>query len=329
MSRIKKNVKQCLINNYLSLNIVMRIIEYCLLLGLSFDICAQSLQKPCCGKIDRLEKFPSKYVEARNIDIWLPENYDNGKPYAVLYMHDGQMLFDPENTWNKQSWDVDETINDLQKTNAIKDVIVVGVWNLNHQRHRNYFPQKPFEGMSDIEKDTINIQLIRSGRATNRFEPNSDDYLKFLVNELKPYIDSTYSVCTTKEHTFMAGSSMGGLISLYAICEYPEVFGGAACLSTHWPGSFTADNGFPESFRRYLAGNLPDQETHRIYFDYGDQTLDALYPPLQKKVDEVMINAGYSHGRNWTTQFFEGKDHSENSWKERFDVPVKFLLGKP
>jgi enterochelin esterase-like enzyme len=121
---------------------------------------------------------------------------------------------------------------------------------------------------------------------------------------------------------------MGGLISLYAICEYPEVFGGAACLSTHWPGTFAAENNpVPEAFIQYLNKNLPSPETHKIYFDYGDQTLDAMYPPLQKKVDKVMKAKGFTD-INWETKFFPGKDHSEKSWSERFDIPVIFLLGK-
>jgi len=168
--------------------------------------------------------------------------------------------------------------------------------------------------------------LKEKGRISDEFVPVSDAYLKFLVTELKPYIDSHYAVDSSPAATCIAGSSMGGLISLYALCEYPNVFGGAACLSTHWPGIFAVEgNPVPEAFLRYMRTHLPNPNTHKIYFDYGDQTLDALYPPLQQKVDEVMKEKGFE-SKHWRTQFFPGKDHSEQSWKERLAIPLQFLL---
>lgn len=121
---------------------------------------------------------------------------------------------------------------------------------------------------------------------------------------------------------------MGGLISMYAICEYPNVFGGATCLSTHWPGIFTVENNpIPEAFVTYLRTNLPYPFNHKFYFDYGDKTLDALYLPLQKKVDEVMKAKGFTH-RNWITKFYPADDHSEKSWNRRLNIPLEFLLKK-
>jgi enterochelin esterase-like enzyme len=120
---------------------------------------------------------------------------------------------------------------------------------------------------------------------------------------------------------------MGGLISIYAICEYPDVFGGVACLSAHWLGTFEPKNPFPEAFVRYLKDKLPKPANHKIYFDHGDQTLDASYPPFQKKVDETMKLKGYSE-KNWKTLVFPGLDHSEKSWRARFETPLLFLLGK-
>ena len=72
---------------------------------------------------------------------------------------------------------------------------------------------------------------------------------------------------------------------------------------------------------------MPNSKNHKIYFDYGDQTLDALYPPLQKNIDTLMVEKGFNH-KNWMTKFFPGKDHSEKSWAERLDIPLEFLLKK-
>lgn len=114
---------------------------------------------------------------------------------------------------------------------------------------------------------------------------------------------------------------MGGLISAYAICEYPDVFGGAACLSTHWiplEGVFT----------EYLKTNLPDPAHHKIYFDHGTEGLDAGYEVYQKVVDKYMDKKGYQAGQNWLTKKFVEHDHREADWHSRLHLPLSFLLEK-
>ena len=282
--------------------------------------------KVSSGKVEHFENFKSQFVDARNIDVWLPDGYSNKEKYSVLYMHDGNMLFDSEITWNKQSWEVDEVAGKLINENKTKKFIVVGIWNNGQKRHVEYFPKKPYDNLTQIQKDTITAKLQKSGRSSDNFKPLSDLYLKFLVTELKPFIDKTFSTQVNRENTFIAGSSMGGLISIYAICEYPKVFGGAACISTHWPGIFSVENNpIPNTFLKYLKSSLPNPKTHKIYFDYGDQTLDSLYLPLQQKVDIVMTKKGFT-SINWNTKFFHGKDHSEKAWSERLHVPLMFLL---
>jgi enterochelin esterase-like enzyme len=287
-----------------------------------------SLPKVVSGKIFRIEHFHSKYVTPRNIDIWLPEGYSDSIKYPVLYMHDGQMLYDPGITWNKQAWDIDDVSAGLFTGNKVRKYIVVGIWNGGQTRHPDFFPQKPFEDLSQNNKDKVTAQLQKAGRTKENFKPNSDNYLKFIVEELKPYVDKNFSVYATRENTFIAGSSMGGLISMYAICEYPEVFGGAACLSTHWVGTFsTKKNPVPGAFIEYLKNNLPNPSNHKIYFDCGDQTLDALYPDIQKKVDQIMVSKGFI-ANNWLTKYFPGEDHSERAWNKRLHIPLEFLFRK-
>jgi len=281
------------------------------------------------GRIERLENFPSQYVDARNVDVWLPAGYDSAQQYPVLYMHDGQMLFDSALTWNHQEWRVDETLGRLMLEKRIRNCIIVAIWNGGKSRHADYFPEKPFESLTGAQKEAIYAAARSNGYAVfGGYKIQSDRYLKFIATELKPLIDKKYATLSDRKNTFIAGSSMGGLISMYAICEYPKVFGGAACLSTHWPGIFDMErNPVPDAFLKYLKANLPNPKSHKIYFDYGDQTLDAMYPPLQKKVDEVMRKRGYSV-ENWLTRFFSGDDHSERSWSRRLDIPLIFLMGQ-
>ncbi|MDP3312453.1 alpha/beta hydrolase [Lutibacter sp.] len=277
------------------------------------------------GTIKSIINFPSQYVRARNVDVWLPVNYSENKKYAVLYMHDGQMLFDAETTWNKQEWKVDEIIGSLIDSSKIRNCIVVAIWNHSDIRHSDYYPQKPFDLLPQKFKDSI-YKTTEKQFGTDFKGLQSDNYLKFIVEEVKPFIDSNFSVFTNAENTFISGSSMGGLISMYALCEYPQIFGGAACLSTHWIGFMPQDNSpIPETFFTYLTQKLPSPKTHKIYFDYGTNTLDEYYLPYQHRVDEVLKSKGFDL-TNAQNMKFEGHDHSENSWNQRFKIPVQFLL---
>jgi len=292
------------------------------------ELCAQ-VPHVVSGNIVRHENFASAFVPSRHIDVWLPEGYTTSKKYAVLYMQDGQMLYDKSITWNNQAWDVDDVATRLLKEGKVKDFIIVGIWNNGAKRRAEYFPQKPFESLTAAEKEFVGQQLIARDLSNLKFESNADNYLRFLVKELKPFIDSAYATIPNKANTFIAGSSMGGLISMYAICEYPKIFGAAACMSTHWPGIFSINNNpVPGAFLRYLQNNLPAPETHRFYFDCGDATLDSLYPPLQKKVDLVMKLHRYN-SNNWITSYFTGGvAHAEEDWNFRLHHPLLFLLGK-
>lgn len=288
---------------------------------------SQEIPKVTSGTIERIENFKSKFVTERNIDIWLPPNYSTTQKYDVLYMHDGQMLYDAAQTWNKQAWEVDEVMDKLIAAQQTKPLIIVGIWNGGSTRHFDYFPQKPFEMLTKKQQDSI-YNLNRSeGVKLFNGKVNSDNYLKFIVKELKPLIDKKYAVHKDMQNTFIAGSSMGGLISMYAICEYPEVFGGAACISTHWPGIFHVENNpIPNAFYHYLKQNLPNPKNHKLYFDFGTATLDALYEPLQNEVDLIMQEKGYD-AKHWMTQKFEGENHSELAWQKRLHIPFQFLFG--
>ena len=301
----------------------MKVVAFFIFIGM---ISTAQEVKVTSGKLQRFTNFKSQYVDSRNVDVWLPDSYSDKEKYAVLFMHDGQMLFDAETTWNKQAWEMDETAGKLNAEGETKKFIVVGIWNNGQKRHFEYFPQKAFRKLSAEEKEFVSNSLKLKGRINETFNPISDNYLKFIVTELKPFIDIHFSTLKDKDNTFIAGSSMGGLISMYAICEYPDVFGAAACLSTHWTGIFQIDNNpVPQAFYDYLKSNLPNPKNHKIYFDFGDQTLDSLYPTLQKQVDIIMTEKGFTN-KNWITKFFPGKDHSEKSWAERLNIPLEFFL---
>jgi len=277
------------------------------------------------GKLIRVDSFPTVNITPRPVDVWLPGNYSKERKYAVLYMHDGQNLFDSTKTWNKQEWKIDEAATDLMEQNITRDFIVVGIHNIPNIRWQDLFPKKAMDFMDKDRKEEVYRKAKESNFSINF---KGDDYLKFIVSELKPYIDATYAVYADKENTFVAGSSMGGLMSMYAISEYPSIFKGAACISTHWVGAMAEENNpFPSAIFKYVEAKIPDSKTHKIYFDYGDRTLDRHYPQYASIIDDLYTEKGYSID-NYRNLFFPEADHSEKSWQKRIHIPLSFLLKK-
>ena len=302
----------------------------CLLL-LGFQVFAQTpapLAVSQTGRIERLENFPSNHVQARHVDVWVPDEFEKlkaaGQQFNVLYMHDGQMLFDAKTTWNKQAWHADQTVSRLIKSGQLAPTIIVGVWNNGPFRHSEYFPEKYLAQMRAEPRQTLIKQALKD-------KPQSDAYLRFLVQELKPYIDQKYPTHKDPTHTAIMGSSMGGLISIYALNEYPHVFGGAAGLSTHWIGGYQPNSHIPLSAYVYLRDNLASPVSHKIYQDHGTTELDALYAPYQDFVNQIIRDKGYVENGlkpNFMTRVFQGTGHNEKAWAERLEIPILFLLGQ-
>lgn len=292
------------------------------LIGLSLSACASGSEvnketvvdpmsvagdfKGVTGQVDRFA-LASDLIMPREIGVWLPLSYgtDSERRYPVLYMHDGQNVFDPlQSKYSGWDWGVDEALTALGI-----EAIVVAPHSVDQTRNADYFPQKAYEttpnDFSEFGDSEINL--------------NADNYLRYLTEVVKPHIDATYRTKPERAHTSVMGSSMGGLISLYAISEYPDVFGSAGMVSTHFP---LADG----ALVTYFSERLPDPATHRLYFDYGTHTLDHNYEGYQDRMDVALIAAGFERGENWTTRKFEGHDHSERAWRNRVHIPLQFLL---
>jgi len=282
---------------------------------------SEAQPQAAAGHLERLA-IHSEWVQERPVDVWLPDGYAErakaGHRYQVLYMHDGQMLFDAATTWNKQAWHVDTALDRLMKAGQVDETIVVAVWNNGKYRAAEYYPQKFLAYLPEAQRARYESQALE-GRA------QADDYLRFLVEELKPAIDKRYATRPEAASTFIMGSSMGGLISVYAYAEYPKVFGGAAALSTHWVGIHEANARFPLAAFDYLSRSLSPPQGRRLYMDRGTATLDALYGPAQTMIDQIVRDAGYSED-SFLTRVFEGAEHTENAWSARLEVPLRFLL---
>jgi enterochelin esterase-like enzyme len=112
---------------------------------------------------------------------------------------------------------------------------------------------------------------------------------------------------------------MGGLISMYALCRYPQIFGRAACLSTHWP----IGGG---QIEEWMRDHLPQPGNHRLYFDFGGRGLDRQYGIHHMRVNGFLQQAGWKEGDDYLIRWFRGATHNERAWRKRLSVPLKFLL---
>lgn len=271
------------------------------------------------GALVRVEAWPAQAVAPRQVAVWLPPDYRaSSRRYPVIYMHDGQNLFDPKNAYGGTSWGVAETLVAMHR-----QAIVVGIWN-TPLRGREYFPEQLFALLPKAQQD--NALHVHGG------PPLSDAYLRFVTGELKPWVDATFRTDPTPAATSMMGSSMGGLISLYALARYPDVFGQVACLSVHWP---LADPriGDPEAVASAFAGLFASARwqpgRNRLYMDHGTETLDAFYRPYSQRIEPLLTKAGWHRDTDWVSRVFPGGAHTEASWHARLDVPIAFLLPAP
>lgn len=248
----------------------------------------------------------------RDIFVWLPPAYaDETRRFPVVYMHDGLNLFDRYTSYSGE-WEVDETMTALSAEGL--DAIIVGLPNMSDGRAVEYCPY-PF----------INLDGTHT-------EGRGDAYVRFIVDTVKPLIDAAFRTKQDASATGIAGSSMGGLISLYAALTYPDVFGMCGAFS---PAYWFGNNGLLETARTRASGS------GRVYLDVGTREGETLNRWLQvygQEADDaytqgvcdlrdVLASAGYRPGVN--LMYVEESDatHREDAWARRFPAAMRFLLG--
>jgi predicted alpha/beta superfamily hydrolase len=225
----------------------------------------------------------------RRVWIYLPESYaTSGKKYPVMYMHDGQNIFD-DATSGFGEWGVDEALDTLGPQHG--EMIVVGIDHGGVKRINEYSPY-------DMEK---------YGKG------EGDLYVDFLVKTLKPFIDKHYRTKKDGDHTFTAGSSMGGLISFYAILKYPKVFGGAGVFSPAFWITPQLMNINPSQAKKVKG---------KIYFYAGGQESETMVQDMMHVFGEMRKN---SKAKMETVIRAEGK-HNEPTWRAEFPLFYKWLM---
>jgi predicted alpha/beta superfamily hydrolase len=242
----------------------------------------------------------------RTVHVFLPPGYESAPAarYPVLYMHDGQNLFDAGTAFIGVEWRVDETVTRLVESGQIEPIIVVGVSNAGDRRMDEYTP------VADAE---------RGGGGGRR-------YADFLVQELKPFIDSTYRTLPDAEHTGIMGSSLGGLISLFTAWTYPGVFSRVGAMSTSYGWAdgqiidFISAEPAPRGVRVWIdMGTAEDRDDSD-----GDGVPDII--ALHRRMRDVLVSKGLEPGRTLEYVEDEGARHDERAWAARLPAALRFLF---
>lgn len=254
------------------------------------------------GNIQYERAVPSAILgNTHDVIIHLPVGYaeNPGTRYPVLYMQDGQNLMDPANFADKKTeWHVDETAQRLQRCGQMSPVIIVGVYHAGDKRIAEYTqaPDADHPGGGDADK-----------------------YGRFLLEELKPRIDAKYRTLTTSSSTGIAGSSLGGLVSLYLGLRHPEVFSRVGAIS---PSIWWADNDIVTRYQG-LTAKLPLQIWEDIGTAEGDTPEEEV--ANAQTLRNVLVEKGWEAGADLQYLEVQSADHSEAAWAARFDKVLSYL----
>lgn len=245
---------------------------------------------------------------ARNVSVWLPPGYerDSGKRYRVIYMSDGQNLFDPRIANTGSDWGIDEAMVAGMQSGAFEPAIVVASWSTD----RRFVEYSPWH--------------------------DARLYARFVIDELMPRVNAQFRTLTGPQNTFHMGSSMGGLLSFYLVKEHPEHFSACGCLSTHFPlspavvASFGGPGGDPADARPFVLADIARGDVmpkgQRLYFDHGTLGLDAEYGPSTGAVADWLKAQGFIEGQDFKVTAFEGSDHNEASWRKIVGLQLEWML---
>jgi len=227
-------------------------------------------------------------MQPRDLIVWVPPNYEQSEArYPVLYMHDGQNIIDPKTSAFGIDWQIDETCTRLIKSDSIPSLIVVGIYN-TPDRSKEYLP-----GAAGV------------------------DYMKYVIEVVKPLIDRKYRTLSDREHTLVGGSSAGGLCAFMIAWEYPAIFSRALCFSPAFQMKNTA-RGVNFDYVQLVKESPRPALPLRIYIDNGGIGLEQLLQPGIDAMLTALEQKGLRRDHDFYWQFDPEARHSEAAWAKRF-----------
>jgi predicted alpha/beta superfamily hydrolase len=260
-----------------------------------------TLEHTLSGDIRLHPQVQSEFLQdTREVIVYLPPYYEerSDRRYPVLYLHDGQNLFDAATAFGNQEWGVDETAEELIAAGAIEPLIIVGIYNAGEERLTEYTHVRNRKG--------------QGGRARR--------HAQFVVEELKPFIDSTYRTLPDAANTGIGGSSLGGLVTLYMGVHYPHIFGKLISMS---PSVWWARRAILREIKK-AQGKF----NQKIWLDVG--TCEGDDPDScvgnVRDLRDALLARGWESGKDLRFVEDEGAGHDEKAWGFRMRDALTFLF---
>jgi predicted alpha/beta superfamily hydrolase len=249
-------------------------------------------------ELHRHEQFRSRFLRnQRDFIVYLPPGYHEQpqRRFPVLYMHDGQNLFDGATSFVPgMDWHVGHTADDFILTGAVQPLIIVGIYNVGKVRIHEYTPTK--------------APRLGGGRA--------DRYAKFLIQEVMPFVQQQYRVLPDPRVTGMGGSSLGGLLSLYLGLKHSQIFGRLAALSPSvW---------WNQRVILRFAAAAPVEPRPRVWLDIGTNEGPRIVQEVEQFRD-ILLQKGWQLGTDLHYERIEGAEHNEAAWARRVGPFLQFL----
>jgi enterochelin esterase-like enzyme len=259
---------------------------------------SRELQAAGPGSLHKYERYRSRFLPSeRDVIVYVPGGYDWNpqRRFPVLYLQDGQNIFDPATSFAGVAWRVGETTDRLIAEGKIQPLVIVAIYNTGRQRLREYTPSRAKK---------------LGGGGANR-------YGQMLVKEIKPFIESKYRILVGAHNTGLGGSSLGGLLTMYLGLRYPEVFGKLAVLSPAiwWNQRWIVDY----AARRRLKFRP------RIWLDIGTQEGLRIVDDA-RRLRDVLVQKGWQEGGDLHYEEIQGGQHNEAAWAQRVDPFMPFLF---
>lgn len=281
------------------------------------------------GQLYVLRDFVSRHLAARDLYVWTPDGVDGTARLPVLYMQDGQNLFDARLVPFGAAWEADASLSRLIEAGRVAPTIVVGV-ACTEDRFAEYAPALILDLLAAPARQAV-VDAWPGA-------PRSAAYARMLVEEIKPLVDATFPTRPGRESTFLAGSSMGAVVAAELLARHPDVFAGAALLSAHFSLlPVTETEPLPEGFADDVARavglfarrHLPRAGSHRLWLDRSMLSIDRFYPPSHVAFVESLLALGYQEGQDLSVRRYAGVGHDEGAWRDRLDEALAFLLARP
>jgi len=251
------------------------------------------------GQLRKFEKYRSRFLpRTRDLIVYLPPDYEHSSQshYPVLYLQDGQNLFDGSTSFIPgMDWHVKDTADQLIAQGAIRPLIIVGIYNTGKGRLGEYTPSHD--------------KKMGGGKA--------DRYGQMLLEEIKPFVESQYRTLSGPANTGLGGSSLGGLLAIYLGLRFPQVFGKLAVLSP----SVWWNRGWILNFASRVA--LPGRP--RIWLDVGTKEGGRSAENV-RRLCGVLVEKGWREGRDLRFEVISGAEHNETAWAQRVGPFLRFLF---